>query len=154
MKKEKTTRQRRPRSTVLRDDGLSYEKKALPGVIDGDTVATKGKHGKETMATMAMILDADVTALNASVIVLAEEGTLYLGAIGMVHDAMKKVGVRSGDRVTVHPAPDVAFGRRSRVTSISAIPNPPRHPPHLPSRAVAEARHHKWDPASQMYPSL
>jgi hypothetical protein len=101
-----------------------------------------------------MILDADVPALNVSVTALAEEGTPYLGVMSMAHDAMKKAGVRSRDRVTVRPASDVAFGRWSRRYIISAIPNPPPHPPHLSSCAVAEARHHERDPVSQMYPSL
>jgi transitional endoplasmic reticulum ATPase len=80
------------------------------GIFDGDTVAIKGKRGKKTVATVAMIPDTDVSALDASVVKATKDGT-YCGAIGMTHDAMKNAGVRAGDAVTVAPAPDVKFGK-------------------------------------------
>jgi len=80
------------------------------GIFDGDTVSIKGKRGRKTMATVAMIPDSDISALDASVTKMADNGT-YHGAIGMTQDAMKNSGVRAGDGVTVTPAPDVKFGK-------------------------------------------
>ena len=80
------------------------------GIFDGDTVSIKGKRGKKTVATVAMIPDTDVSALDASAIKSTEDGT-YSGAIGMTKDAMKNSGVRAGDAVTVAPAPEIKFGK-------------------------------------------
>ena len=80
------------------------------GIFDGDTVSIKGKRGKKTVATVAMIPDSDVSALDASVMKSTEDGT-YSGAIGMTKDAMKNAGVRAGDAVTVAPAPEIKFGK-------------------------------------------
>lgn len=77
------------------------------GLFDGDTVSIKGKRGKKTMGTVAMIADTDVSALDASVVKESEGG----GAIGLTRDAMKNAGVRAGDGVTISPAPDVKFGK-------------------------------------------
>jgi len=77
------------------------------GVFDGDTVSIKGKRGKKTVATVAMVSDSDASSLGGkgeSVL----DGQL---TIGMSSDAMKNAGVRSGDAVTVVPAPDVKFGK-------------------------------------------
>ena len=73
------------------------------GLFEGDTVSIKGKRGKKTMAAIAVIDETDVTAL--------ADGTAETAAIGMSVDAMKNAGVRSGDRVTVVPAPNVKFGK-------------------------------------------
>jgi transitional endoplasmic reticulum ATPase len=84
------------------------------GIFDGDTVSIKGKRGRKTMATVAMISDSDVSALDASVTSTKTDssgGTVFHGAIGMTQDAMKNAGVRSGDKVIVTPASDVKFGR-------------------------------------------
>ncbi len=80
------------------------------GIFDGDTVSIKGKRGKKTVATVAMIPDSDVSALDASASKSTEDGT-YSGAIGMTKDAMKNAGVRAGDAVTVAPAPEIKFGK-------------------------------------------
>ncbi|KAL7451199.1 hypothetical protein ACHAWC_004353, partial [Mediolabrus comicus] len=45
------------------------------GIFDGDTVSIKGKRGKKTVATVAMIPDTDVSALDASVVKATEDGT-------------------------------------------------------------------------------
>ena len=81
------------------------------GIFDGDTVSIKGKRGRKTMATVAMVDDTDVAALDSSVGKVNEEDGTYHGAIGMTQDAMKNAGVRAGDSVTVSPAPDVKFGK-------------------------------------------
>lgn len=80
------------------------------GIFDGDTVSIKGKRGKKTVATVAMIPDSDVSALDASASKSTEDGT-YSGAIGMTKDAMKNAGVRAGDAVTVAAAPEIKFGK-------------------------------------------
>eukprot|EP00804_Cyclotella_cryptica_P016415 CCRYP_004650-RA/>CCRYP_004650-RA protein AED:0.06 eAED:0.06 QI:222/1/1/1/1/1/4/40/902 len=85
--------------------GMTESSMESLGLFDGDTVSIKGKRGKKTMGTVAMISDADVSALDASV--LKSEG----GAIGLTRDAMKNAGVRAGDAVTISPAPDVKFGK-------------------------------------------
>eukprot|EP00977_Amphora_coffeiformis_P001607 scaffold310_cov168-Amphora_coffeaeformis.AAC.2 len=73
------------------------------GLFEGDTVSIKGKRGKKTMASVAIVSDSDVSALADS------KGDF--SQIGMSPDAMKNAGVRSGDSVTVVPAPDVKFGK-------------------------------------------
>ena len=72
------------------------------GLFDGDTVSIKGKRGKKTMGTVAMIADTDVSAL---------DGSAGEHALGLSRDAMKNAGVRAGDSVTITPAPDVKFGK-------------------------------------------
>eukprot|EP00578_Thalassiosira_sp_NH16_P014836 CAMPEP_0181126966 /NCGR_PEP_ID=MMETSP1071-20121207/27930_1 /TAXON_ID=35127 /ORGANISM="Thalassiosira sp., Strain NH16" /LENGTH=935 /DNA_ID=CAMNT_0023212641 /DNA_START=50 /DNA_END=2857 /DNA_ORIENTATION=+ len=82
------------------------------GIFDGDTVSIKGKRGRKTVATVAMIPDGDVSALDAGATKAAtEDDGTYRGAVGMTHDAMKNAGVRAGDGVAVTPAPDVKFGK-------------------------------------------
>ena len=74
------------------------------GLFEGDTVSIKGKRGKKTMASVAMIDSADVS-------VLKDGSGKPLFAIGMTTDAMKNAAVRAGDSVTVTPAPNVKFGK-------------------------------------------
>jgi len=73
------------------------------GLFEGDTVTIKGKRGKKTMASVAVVAQSDVTAL--------ADGGAESTAIGMSMDAMKNAGVRSGDKVTVTAAPNVKFGK-------------------------------------------
>ena len=61
-------------------------------IFDGDTVTTKGKCGKKTMVTAAIVPGTDVSALSASVTALTGEGTLYSGAIGMMYNVMINIG--------------------------------------------------------------
>ena len=78
-------------------------------VFDGDTIYIKGKRGKKTAATVAMVSDSDAASLSSSgqsSSVLDECFTL-----GMTADAMKNAGVRAGDAVKITPAPDVKFGK-------------------------------------------
>lgn len=81
------------------------------GIFDGDTVSIKGKRGRKTMATVAMVEDTDIAALDSSVVKADGADGTYHGAIGMTQDAMKNAGVRAGDGVVVSPAPDVKFGK-------------------------------------------
>jgi transitional endoplasmic reticulum ATPase len=74
------------------------------GLFEGDTVAIKGKRGKKTMASVAVIDSADVS-------VLKDGAGKPLSAIGMTMDAMRNVAVRAGDTVTVTAAPNVKFGK-------------------------------------------
>lgn len=77
------------------------------GVFDGDTVSIKGKRGKKTIATVAMVSDSDLASVSTtgqSVL----DGAL---TVGMTADAMKNAGVRAGDAVKVTQAPDVKFGK-------------------------------------------
>lgn len=76
------------------------------GVFDGDTVFVKGKRGKKTVATVAMVSDSDAASLSSGSSVLDHGET-----IGMTTDAMKNAGIRAGDAVKVTPAPDVKFGK-------------------------------------------
>jgi len=73
------------------------------GLFEGDTVSIKGKRGKKTMASVAVLSEQDVSALS--------DGSSDIAAIGMSSDAMKNAGVRAGDKVTVAPAPNVKFGK-------------------------------------------
>lgn len=73
------------------------------GLFEGDTVSIKGKRGKKTMASVAVLSELDVSALS--------DGSSDVAAIGMSSDAMKNAGVRAGDKVTVAPAPNVKFGK-------------------------------------------
>lgn len=81
------------------------------GVFDGDTISIKGKRGRRTVATVAMVSDANAAAMGGhnhggddSIL----DGCLSLG---MSQDTMKNAGVRAGDAVKVTPAPDVKFGK-------------------------------------------
>ena len=86
------------------------------GLFDGDTVSIKGKRGRKTMATVAMIMDGDAAALGSGKVDADGEGG---GAIGLTQDAMKNAGVRAGDTVTVTPAPDVKFGKAALILPYS-----------------------------------
>jgi transitional endoplasmic reticulum ATPase len=74
------------------------------GLFEGDIVSIKGKRGKKTMASVALLSDSDVTALT-------DGEKSESSAIGMSMDAMRNAGVRAGDKVTVVPAPNVKFGK-------------------------------------------
>lgn len=84
--------------------GISEAALEEMGLFEGDTVSIKGKRGKKTVASVAIVSDSDVGAL-------ADGSGKPLGRIGMSLDAMKNTGVRSGDTVTVVPAPNVKFGK-------------------------------------------
>ena len=84
--------------------GMTESAMLTLGVFDGDTVFVKGKRGKKTVATVAMVSDSDASALASS------DGASGL-TVGMTSDAMKNAGVRAGDDVKVTPAPDVKFGK-------------------------------------------
>lgn len=73
------------------------------GLFEGDTVSIKGKRGKKTMASVAVLDEADVSALS--------DGTSESSAIGMSVDAMRNAGIRAGDKVTIAAAPNVKFGK-------------------------------------------
>eukprot|EP00535_Pseudo-nitzschia_heimii_P006726 CAMPEP_0197183468 /NCGR_PEP_ID=MMETSP1423-20130617/7832_1 /TAXON_ID=476441 /ORGANISM="Pseudo-nitzschia heimii, Strain UNC1101" /LENGTH=920 /DNA_ID=CAMNT_0042634051 /DNA_START=140 /DNA_END=2902 /DNA_ORIENTATION=- len=73
------------------------------GLFEGDTVFIKGKRGRKTMASVAILSEIDVSALS--------DGSSDAAAIGMSTDAMKNASVRAGDKVTVAPAPNVKFGK-------------------------------------------
>jgi len=94
--------------------GMTESAMLALGVFDGDTVFVKGKRGKKTVATVAMVSDSDAASLasgstgSGSGSVLDEVGSL---TIGMPSDAMKNAGVRAGDAVKFTPAPDVKFGK-------------------------------------------
>eukprot|EP00979_Chaetoceros_neogracilis_P007534 scaffold1593_cov231-Chaetoceros_neogracile.AAC.7 len=90
--------------------GMTESAMLALGVFDGDTVYIKGKRGKKTVATVAMVSDSDAASLasGSTGSVLDEVGSL---TIGMPSDAMKNAGVRAGDAVKVTPAPDVKFGK-------------------------------------------
>ena len=77
------------------------------GVFDGDTVMIKGKRGKKTVATVAMVSDSDLASVSASGKSVLDDCL----TVGMSSDAMKNAGVRAGDAVKVTPAPDVKFGK-------------------------------------------
>lgn len=74
------------------------------GLFEGDTVSIKGKRGKKTMASVAVVNESDISAL-------ADGSGKPLNRLGMSNDAMKNAGVRAGDTVTVVPAPNVKFGK-------------------------------------------
>jgi len=82
------------------------------GVFDGDTISIKGKRGRRTVATVAMISDSDASSLGGGV--GSGGGDSMLDGcltVGMSQDAMKNAGIRAGDAVKVTPAPDVKFGK-------------------------------------------
>ena len=88
--------------------GMTESAMLTLGVFDGDTVFVKGKRGKKTVATVAMVSDTDAASLSSAGSILDAAGSL---TIGMTSDAMKNAGVRAGDAVKVTPAPDVKFGK-------------------------------------------
>lgn len=83
--------------------GLTASAMDEMGLFEGDTVSIKGKRGKKTMASVAILDESDITAL--------ADGTSESSAIGMSVDAMRNAGVRAGDKVSVVPAPNVKFGK-------------------------------------------
>ena len=83
--------------------GMSENALSEMGLFEGDTVSIKGKRGKKTMASVAIVSDSDVSAL--------ADGQGKFQQIGMSSDAMKNAGVRAGDAVTVVPASNVKFGK-------------------------------------------
>jgi len=85
--------------------GMTESAMETLGVFDGDTISIKGKRGRKTIATVAMISDSDVSSLGGDSML---DDCL---SIGMSPDAMKNSGVRAGDAVKVLPAPDVKFGK-------------------------------------------
>lgn len=90
--------------------GMTESAMTSLGVFDGDTVLIKGKRGKKTVATVAMVSESDAASLSSST---SASGSILDGGftIGMTPDAMKNAGVRAGDAVKVTPAPDVKFGK-------------------------------------------
>jgi transitional endoplasmic reticulum ATPase len=72
------------------------------GIFDGDTVSVKGKRGKKTVVTVAVVSESDASLLG---------GASDQGGIGMSMDTMKNVGVRAGDTVQVTAHPHVKFGK-------------------------------------------
>lgn len=107
--------------------GMTESAMEYLALFDGDTVTIRGKRGRRTMATVAMISDTDVSALENGGAGGAtpkkgvkkteeeEDDRTYRGAIGMTRDAMKNAGVRVGDAVTIIPAPDVKFGKATLI---------------------------------------
>lgn len=90
--------------------GMTENAMTSLGVFDGDTVLIKGKRGKKTVATVAMVSDSDAASLSSST---TASGSVLDGGftVGMTPDAMKNAGVRAGDAVKVTPAPDIKFGK-------------------------------------------
>eukprot|EP00797_Seminavis_robusta_P031182 Sro66_g037380.2 (916) ;mRNA; f:133110-136027 len=84
--------------------GMTEEALEEMGLFEGDPVSIKGKRGKKTIASVAVVAKSDVSSLVDG----KKEGQL---PIGMSPDAMKNAGVRAGDAVTVVPAPNVKFGK-------------------------------------------
>jgi len=80
--------------------GMAEESMMSMDLFENDNVSIKGKRGKKTMASVAVVSEADVGAFGG--------GSL---GIGLSKDAMNNAGVRVGDSVTVVPAPDVKFGK-------------------------------------------
>ena len=74
------------------------------GLFEGDTVSIKGKRGKKTIASIALVEESDASTL-------LDGSGKNLSKLGMSSDAMKNVGVRAGDTVTLVPAPNVKFGK-------------------------------------------
>jgi transitional endoplasmic reticulum ATPase len=74
------------------------------GLFEGDTVSIKGKRGKKTVASVAVLDSTSVSAL-------ADGSIKTEHSVGMGADAMKNAGVRAGDVVTVAAMPNVKFGK-------------------------------------------
>ncbi|CAJ1938328.1 unnamed protein product [Cylindrotheca closterium] len=70
------------------------------GLFEGDTVSIKGKRGKKTLASVAVLDESDMMS-----------GSPDSSAIGMSGDTMKNAGVRVGDKVSIVAAPNVKFGK-------------------------------------------
>ena len=89
--------------------GMTEKAMMQLGVFDGDTVFIKGKRGKKTMATVAMVAESDAASLSSS----SEKDSVLDDCltVGMTSDAMKNAGVRAGDAVKVSQAPEVKFGK-------------------------------------------
>jgi transitional endoplasmic reticulum ATPase len=84
--------------------GMTAEALEELGLFEGDTIHLKGKRGKRTVASVAVVEPTDVS-------VLRDGQGQRLHAIGLTADARRNVAVRAGDTVTVTPAPDVKFGK-------------------------------------------
>ena len=84
--------------------GMTEDALEEMGLFEGDTVSIKGKRGKKTIASVALVEDSDASALT-------DGSGKSLFKLGMSMDAMKNAGVRAGDTVTVVPAPNVKFGK-------------------------------------------
>jgi len=103
--------------------GMTEAALSAMGLFEGDTVSIKGKRGKKTMASVAVVDAADVSTLSDG------QGK-PLSRIGMPTDAMKNAAVRAGDAVTVVPAPNVKFGKAILVLpyedslSLAGVANP------------------------------
>ena len=83
--------------------GMTMSSMQEMSLFEGEIVSIKGKRGKKTIASVAAVSDSDVASL--------ADGGAKGHPIGMSSDAMKNAGVRSGDVVTVVPAPNVKFGK-------------------------------------------
>lgn len=84
--------------------GLSQEALEDMGLFEGDTVSIKGKRGRKTVASVAVVEDSDASTL-------LDGGGKSIFKIGMSPDAMKNSGVRGGDTITIVPMPNIKFGK-------------------------------------------
>lgn len=82
--------------------GMTEKSMEALGIFDGDTVSVKGKRGKKTVVTVAVVSESDASSLG---------GASDKVGVGMSTDTMKNVGVRSGDTVYVTAHPHVKFGK-------------------------------------------
>lgn len=82
--------------------GMTERAMETLGIFDGDTVSVKGKRGKKTVVTVAVVSESDASLLGDA---------SDKGGIGMSMDTMKNVGVRAGDTVHVTAHPHVKFGK-------------------------------------------
>lgn len=90
--------------------GMTEQALEEAGLFEGDQIHIKGKRGKKTVASVAVVADADVITLSDG----SDEDDktkIALPRLGMSADAMKNAGVRAGDSVSVVPAPNVKFGK-------------------------------------------
>eukprot|EP00934_Nitzschia_sp_Nitz4_P005822 Nitzschia sp. Nitz4//scaffold113_size70149//31866//34611//NITZ4_005949-RA/size70149-augustus-gene-0.83-mRNA-1//1//CDS//3329533338//5812//frame0 len=83
--------------------GLSEEAMDEMGLFEGDTISIKGKRGRQTIGSVAVLDQSDMDALS--------DGSSEAQPVGMSRDMMRNAGVRAGDKVTLVPAPDVKFGK-------------------------------------------
>lgn len=84
--------------------GMTSESMTDLGLFEGDTIHIRGKRGKSTVASVAVVQSADVATIGVA-------GAKALHTIGVPTDTMRNVAVRAGDTVTVTPAPNVKFGK-------------------------------------------
>jgi transitional endoplasmic reticulum ATPase len=101
--------------------GMTEESLLSLGLFEGDTISIKGKRGKSTIASIAVVSSSDVTdAVDGAAASpkdksgkqkLDEADSDQVNYLGMSSDALKNAGVRAGDTVTITPAPDVKFGK-------------------------------------------